>query len=121
MKFKVKHEKSNLVFMSSVIILCFITCIFWLMLREYIYFCVYFIISLIITHIYYVTSYIIENDSLVIKLGFIKVKFKYEKLLRVSILDKSINLVFKNFKMNIYPSNKEIFYTELVSKMKGSK
>lgn len=121
MKFKVKHEKSNLIFMSSVIILCLVTCIFWLMLREYIYFIIYFLLTLIISHIYYFTNYYIKDNYLKIKLGFIKIKIQYEKMIKIENLEKSINLKFKNFDMKIYPNNKDIFYVELNNKMKGCK
>lgn len=121
MKFKVKHGKSNLIFMSSVIILCLVTCIFWLMLREHIYFTVYFLLTLIISHIYYFTFYYINDNYLKIKLGFINIKIKYNKIFKIESLEKCINLVFKSFNMKIYPNNKDIFYTELNNKMKGCK
>lgn len=121
MKFKVKHEKNNLAFMTSVIILCLVTCIFWLILREYIYCIIYFLLTILIAHIYYFTFYYIKDNYLKIKLGFIIIKIKYEKIFKIENLEKSINLVFKSFDMKIYPNNKDIFYTELNNRMKGIK
>lgn len=119
MKYKIKHEKSNLMFMSSVLILSLVTCIFWIILREYIYFSVFFILTIFIGYIYYFTFYYIDKKYLIIKLGFIKVKIKYDKIKDIEKLEKSIKLNFKNISMNIYPNNIDIFYTDLKSKMKG--
>ena len=76
MKFKIKHEKANLVFMTSVLILCLFTCIIWLMIREYSYFIIYLLLTLLIAIFYYNTYFYIKNDGLIIKLGFIKVKIE---------------------------------------------
>ena len=119
MKYKIKHEKANLLFMSSVIIFCLITCIFWIMLREYIYFFAYLILILIISYIYYFTYYFLEERYLVFKLGFIKIKLKYSKIKKVENLKNNIKLTFNKMSMNIYPNNKDIFYLELNNKMKG--
>lgn len=120
MKFKIKHEKTNLVFMSSVIVLSLVTCIFWLMLREYIYFLIYLVLTLLIAFVYYYTYYFIKKDSLIIKLGFIKIKIKYSSIKKIENLNNCIRLTFKNFNMNIYPNNKDIFFAEINSKLKGN-
>jgi len=120
MKFKIKHEKSNLIFMSSVIILCLVTCVFWFLLREYIYFIIYFLLTLVISHMYYVTYYFLEKDKIIFKLGFIKIKIKYKNIKKIENLKNSIKITFNNFSMNIYPDNKDIFFAEINSKMKGN-
>ena len=120
MKYKIKHEKSNLILMSSVLILCLITCYVWFIFRKYIYFSIYLILTIIITHIYYFTYYYIKNDSLIIKLGFIKVRIKYNKIKSIKILKNSVKLNLEKISLNLYPNNKDMFYTELSKIVKGS-
>lgn len=120
MRCKIKHEKSNLVFMSSVILLSLITCVFWFVLNEYVYFLIYLIVTLLLAYIYYFTFYYLKENSLVIILGFIKIKIKYSSILKVENLKNGIKLNFKNISMNIYPNNKDIFFAELSNKMKGN-
>lgn len=121
MKYKIKHEKSNKVFMSSVIILCLVTCLFWFLLREYIYFSVYILLTILISYIYYFTYYYLLEDKLIVRLGFIKIKIKYSKIKKVENLKNSIKLYFNNWNVNIYPNNKDIFYGDILNKMKGIK
>ena len=119
MKYKIKHEKGNLVFMTSVIIMCLITCGLWLMLKEYTYFSIYLIITLLIAIFYYFTYYYLKDNYLIIKVGFINVKIKYKKIKKIDNLQNSIRLTYGKISMNIYPNNKDIFFAELSSKVKG--
>lgn len=120
MKNKIKHEKSNLMFMSSVLLLCLVTCIFWLILKEYLYFIVFFLSTLLIGYIYFYTFYEIKDKYLLIKLGFISVKIRYTNIKDIVKVDKSIKLVFNKISMNIYPHNIDMFYVDLKRKMKGN-
>ena len=119
MQYKIKHEKSNIVFMTSVMIMCLLTCVIWFVLREYSYFIIYLIATLLVFHIYYFTYYYIKENYLLIKLGFIKIKFKYKNINNIENKKEGIKLKFNNLSMNIYPSNKDIFYAELLNKVKG--
>ena len=121
MKYRIKHEKSNKIFMTSVIILCLVTCMFWFILREYIYFSVYLFLTLLISYIYYFTYYYLKEEYLVIILGFIKVKIKYQKIIKIENLKNSVKLYFNGLSMDIYPNNKDIFYADMLDKMKGNK
>ena len=121
MRYKIKHEKSNKVFMSSIFILCLITCLFWILLREYIYFGIYFVLTLILSYMYYFTYYYLLEDKLIVRLGFIKIQIKYKKIKKINNLKNSIKLYFNNWSVNIYPVNKDIFYVDLLDKMKGNK
>jgi len=120
MKYKIKHEKSNLILMSSVLILCLITCYVWFIFREYLYFSIYLILTIIIIHIYYFTYYYIKNDSLIIKLGFIKVRIKYNKIKSIDLLKNSVILNLEKISLNLYPNNKDKFYNEISKVVKGS-
>ena len=119
MKYKIKYEKSNLVFMTSVIILCLITCVFWFILKEYNFCAIYFFLTLILAHIYYFTYYYLNEKKLVIKLGFIRFKIKYSSILKVENKNAGIKLFFKYMSMTIYPCNKDVFFSELINKVKG--
>ena len=121
MKYKIKHEKSNKAFMSSVFILSLVTCLFWIVLREYIYCIIFLILTLLLGYIYYCTYYYLKDDKLVIKLGFINFSVKYTELKKIENLNNSIKIYFKNISLNIYPNNKDIFYGDILNKMKGNK
>jgi len=119
MKYKVKHEKSNLTFMTSTLILCFITCIFWLILKEYIYFGVYLVITLLIAYFYYFIIYILNKNFFIIRLGFINIKFNYKKIKKIEKLESGLKIYFEKIKITVYPHNKDIFYVNIKDKMKG--
>ncbi len=113
MKFKVKPEKSNFIFMSSIIILCFISCLMWLSLRLYFYSLVYLSLTLIIAHIYYFTFYILEKNFLVIKLGFLKIKIHYQNLESATLKKKSVILKWHKISFKIYPEHNDVFMAKL--------
>lgn len=117
MKFKFKPQKSNLFFMSSVIILCLFTCIIWLILREYIYFSIYFLLTLVIAYTYYRTKYIIEDKYLIIKLGFLKIKINYQKITEAKKENDYVKVKFIKYGINIYPNNKDIFILKINEKL----
>lgn len=121
MKFKFKPEKSNLIFMSSLLILCLMTCLFWLSFREYIYFTIYFVLTLLIGYVYYFTVYVIYENYLVVRLGFINFKFKYENIKSVENIKNGIKINYKNIKFTIYPNNRDIFSVKLNSKIDKQK
>lgn len=117
MKFKVKHEKSNLILMSSILFLCLFTCIFWLVLREYIYFIIYFVLTFLIAYIYFFTFYYLDEKFLKTKLGFFKVKIKYRNITKVENLNSGIKIHLNKMNFTIYPSNKDIFWAKLNSEL----
>lgn len=121
MKYKIKHEKSNKLFMTSIFIFCFITCLMWILLKEYIYFYIYLVLTILLSYIYYFTYYYLYKDKLVIKLGFINFKIKYKNIRKIDNLENSIKIFFNNISMNIYPNNKDIFFEDIKEKMRGSK
>lgn len=117
MKFKVKPEKSNLFLMTIVLMLCLFTCLLWLVLREYIYFSIYSIITLLLGHMYYFTSYIINEKYLIIKLGLLNIKIKYNKIMKVENLKDKVKVYLKTVNINLHPKNKDIFVAKLSSKL----
>ncbi|MBE6156560.1 MAG: hypothetical protein E7161_02325 [Firmicutes bacterium] len=121
MKFKFKPEKSNLFLMTSIIFLLFITCIFWLIIKEYIFFSVYIMLTVIIAHIYYFTSYFIEAKYFVTKLGFIKIKIKYSDIRKIEDMQEKVKISLKSFSFYVYPRNKDIFVAKLNSKIDKQK
>lgn len=117
MKFKAKPEKGNMLLMSAVIILLLVTCIFWLIIRKYLYFGFYLFFTLAIAHMYYFTNYYIKENYFVTTLGFIKIKIKYDSILSVENLTDKVKLKLRNFGITIYPNNKDIFVAKLNSKL----
>lgn len=115
MKFKVKPEKSNFVLMTSMFIMSLIVCILFLVLHEYIYSLIYFILILVISHIYYFTYYYLKDNGLIIRLGFIRIKFNYKNILDVNEISEKVRIKLKNITLNIYPNNREIFISKLKS------
>lgn len=121
MKYKIKHEKGNLFLMSSIFIMCIMTCGIWFMIKEYTYFYCYLIMTLLLAYFYFFTFYYLKNNYMVIQIGFIKIKFKYIKIRKIDNLQNSIKIKYNNMEVNIYPNNKDKFYSELVNKIGGKK
>ena len=117
MKFKFKPNKSNLFLMSSTILLLIFVCLLWLVLREYIYFAVYGVLTLIISYTYYFTSYYIKDRYLETRLGFIFIRIKYRNIKKVELVNDKVRIHLKNVKFNICPNNKDIFVVKLNSKL----
>ncbi len=120
MKFKAKYEKNNLVFMSSIILLCLVVCVLFIVLKNYLYSIIYFILTLIIIHTYYFASYELGKDKLIIQMGFLKIKFRYEFLWKVEKNNKGVKVTNKNFSFTIYPDDQTKFIRELNKKIDKS-
>lgn len=119
MKFKVKLEKENLILMTFVIIILFITCAFWLTLEKYNYFIFYIVLTLIIVHMYYFTSYYVDKKYLIIKLGFLKIKFKLKNIKKVKGIDNKVRVELNKLSMFLYPEDKKEFINYVKNKIKG--
>ena len=117
MKFKVKYESAEFLFMTIILILCFFTCFIWLSLKEYPYFIIYFLLTLMIFHMYYFTSYQLTDKDLIIKLGFLKIKLKYFKIKKVKKEMTKRKIVYNKIPLNIYPDNLDKFLTMLNTKL----
>ncbi len=120
MRYKVKYEKSNLIFMSSILILCLIMCIFFVILNEYVYCTIYAILTLILIHTYYFTTYTLDKEALVIRLGFIPIKIKYEHIWNVESVSNGVKITTKSFPITIYPDEIKNFVKELKKKVDKS-
>lgn len=116
MKYKVKYDKFHLIFMTILLLLCFVSCLLWLKLNKYGYFGIYFGASIILGYVYYFTSYELRKEYLIIKLGFIPIKIKYKDILNIKENKGNITLKLKNYSLNIYPENKEEFSKNLKSR-----
>ncbi len=121
MIFKVKYEKNNLFLMSTILILCLFTCLFWLILTKYIYALIYFVLTIFIGYTYYFTNYELNDKYLVIKLGFIKIKIKYNNIWQVQKKENYLTLVFHHFNINVFPKEKDIFIIKLQEKIDKQK
>ena len=117
MKFKARPEKSNILLMSSIILLLLVTCIFWLILRKYVYCLVYFILTLFIAYTYFFTFYYIKENRFVARLGLIKISIKYDEIRKVESLKDKVKVHLKYFCITLYPNNQDIFVAKLNSKL----
>ena len=117
MKFKAKLEKSNVLLMSSIIFLLLVTCVFWIILREYLVGVIYFALTLFLLYTYFFTSYYLKEKFFVTKLGLIKVRIKYDSINQVENLKDKVKLHLKYFNITIYPNNQDIFVAKLNSKL----
>lgn len=117
MRFKFDFKKNNFYLMTLVLTLCLFTCLVWLVLREYFYFIIYLLATLIMINCYYFTSYVIDKNYLIIKLGIFKIKINYKKITDISSEKEKIVVSFKKIKINLYPENKENFVGALNSKL----
>jgi len=108
-------------FMISLILILIVICIFWLILREYLYFIIYIILTLLIAYTYYFTCYYIKDKYFITKLGFIKIKIKYDSIKSVENLKDRVKIYLKNLKFDVYPNNKDIFVIKLNSKIDKQK
>ncbi len=113
MKFKCKPEKANFVLMTFIVVICLVTCIFWLLLKKYVYFACYLILTLIIIHTYYFQYYVIKNKHLEIHMGFLNIKFKCKEIKKVTKLDNKVKIELNKINFTIYPLNTDLFMSAL--------
>ena len=110
MKFKVSVGKGNFIFMTFLIVLCLVTCVFWFILDKYIIFSIYLLLTIILAHMYYVTSYTIDNKKLIVQLGFVKIKIDCQKIKNVKKEENNkVKIEFKKLSLNLYPLNQDLF------------
>ena len=113
MKYKVAYNKFHLIFMTSILLLCLISCLLWLQFDKYLYFSIYFILSIGLGYIYYFTSYELRKEELIIHLGFIPVKIKYKNILEIKEENQAVVIKNLSSKLKIYPEKRQEFIKEL--------
>ena len=119
MKFKVKNPTNNIILMTFLLVLLFITCIFWLILKKYTYFIIYLIITILICIIYYINSYKIDNNYLIIYMGFIKIKLNIKNIKEITnTKNNEVKITFNKLSIKLYPVNSDLFITCLKEKNK---
>ena len=89
-------------------------------LKRYLYCGIYVVLSLIMIHTYYFSSYELGKDKLIIQMGFLKFKFRYEFLWKVEKNNKGVKVTNKNFSFTIYPDDQTKFIRELNKKIDKS-
>ena len=113
MKFKVKNPTNNIILMTFLLVLLFITCIFWLILKKYTYFIIYLIITILICIIYY------DNNYLIIYMGFIKIKLNIKNIKEITnTKNNEVKITFNKLSIKLYPVNSDLFITCLKEKNK---
>ncbi len=119
MKSKIKLEKKKIILMSSILLVLLFTCVFWFLLKEYIYFTIYLILTIFIGYIYFFTFYILKEKYLLIILGFIPIKIKYKNIKSIEKLNIGIRLKLKYFNLILYPNKEDMFYLKLQEEMEN--
>lgn len=117
MKFKFKPKKSNLYLMIFMILVLLINSAIWLIIKEYLYFIITLILSLIIIHVYFTTTYIIYDDYFVTTLGFLKVKIYYKNIKKIEVVNNKVNVVLKNITIDLCPDKMDVFIKEIKGRM----
>lgn len=103
--------------MTFLLILLFITCIFWLILGKYNYFWIYIILTILLIIIYYFPCYIVDNNYLIVKMGFLKVKLKKDKIKEILPLkNNEVKINFNKLSIKLYPVNSDLFISCLKDK-----
>ena len=118
MKFKSKPNKNNMVTMISTLIMIFVTCIIWIYLKEYLYFSIFMIFIIIILHIFLCTTYEFSNNALIVRLGLLPIKIKYENIKSIDVLVDKIKITTNLYNTELYPDDLDKFTKLLKSKIK---
>lgn len=121
MKFKFSPEKSNLLLMIFMLIVLVFNVVVWLIFREYIYFTIFLILTIIIAHMYFMTFYILDDKYFIAYLGFLKIKIGYNKINNVELKNNKINIKLNHFTVDVSPENKDKFLKEIKKKIKECK
>lgn len=116
--YKNKLELKNKILMTFIFILLIINFIGWILLKEYVYAIIFILITLVLFQMYYFTSYYFDKEHLVVKLGLIKLKFKYQNIIEVKEDRNQIYIQTNIIGFHVNPSEKEKFKKELSLKMK---
>ena len=118
MKYRVKHELGNLIFMTIVLIGCFLTCYLWFRLGNSTYGIIYLTITILLMIMYYFIFYIVNDEYLLIILGFIPILIKRKSIKDVKINNNRVIIKVSFMNITLFPNNAQKFYDELNKKGK---
>ena len=121
MKFKFSPEKFNLRLMIFMFILLIFSIVVWFIFREYTYFAVFLILTLISAHMYFMNRYVIDKKYLITYLGFLKIKINYNDIKEVEIKNDKVNIKLNRIILDICPEDSKKFVRELKKKIKENK
>ena len=121
MKFKFSPEKFNLLLMIFMLIVLVFNVVVWLIFREYIYFAIFLVLTIMITHMYFRTRYVLDDKYFITYLGFLKIKINYNKIKKVELKNNKNNIKLNYFTIDVSPDNKDKFLKEIKKKIKECK
>lgn len=117
MEFREVPFKNNRLFMLIIIPVLIFICISWLILNKYGYFIGYLGITLLLVYLHFFTYYYINNDYLLIKAGFLKIKIYYKDINSVEVNNNKLRVNWKRLNINLYPNNSNIFIKEFKNRL----
>ena len=113
MKFKNKIDKKNIIFISLVGVVGLLTFCGMIYLNAYIYAIAFLLLVIFLLGIYIDTSYELAKEYFIVKYSFIKMKYKYEKITKIEILDKKLMIKIGKFDFIINVEKPEKIKKEL--------
>ena len=106
-----------MIIITITIVLCLICSLCFLYIHKYLYFIIYFLFTLLITMMNYFSYYKLESNYLLIKLGLIPIKIKYQSIWQVKEVNKKVLIVMSKFSLGLYPLDKDKFISNLNKKI----
>lgn len=92
MKFKNKLDKKNITYLVIVVVISILTLLGILYLKQYLFALIFILLVIGLLYIYIDTSYELSKEYFIVRYGFIKMKFKYDKIKNVNLLNDKIYL-----------------------------
>ena len=117
MKFREQPAKKNATLILFVVLSLVLISLCFLILNSILYFCLYIVLTIILAYLYFFTYYFIDDDYLILKSGFIKVKIKYSNIISIVENNENIKIVTNKTKFILYPDYKTKFVNELKKKV----
>ncbi len=103
MKYQNKLDKKNIIYIIIVVLISILTLIGILYLEQYLFAIIFIIIILLLLYTYIHTIYELSEDYFIVRYGFIKIKFKYDSIKNINLLNDKIYLKIgiSDFIMNV--------------------
>lgn len=103
MKYQNKLDKKNIIYITIVVLISILTLAGILYLEQYAFAIIFMIIIVLLLYTYINTTYELGENYFIVRYGFIKIKFKYDNIKKIDLLNDKIYLKIgiSDFVMNI--------------------
>lgn len=108
MRYKNKLDKKNIIYITVIILISILTLLGIFYLKQYLFALIFILLVILLLHIYINTTYEINDEYFIVRYGFIKMKFKYENIKSINLVNDKIYLRIglSDFILNIDDSKK---------------